>query len=168
MGFRLLSPLVGTLLQVFCLVFPVLVLAAPEPQANPYQTLNGTWTGSGTVTPLKGAPEKVACDITYNTEGAVVTQTVRCAGADHKFAATLDLTYEGGRIDGVWREQVRGASGAVSGTANGSSIRARLSGKTFAGRMRIDVAGPRHTIEIVQRDESSGAYRPVASIAMHR
>jgi hypothetical protein len=75
---------------------------------------------------------------------------------------------DGGRIDGAWREQVRGASGGVSGTANGNSIRARLTSQTFNGRMRIDVAGPTHTIEIVQRDEQSGAYRPVASIAMHR
>ena len=78
------------------------------------------------------------------------------------------MTYEGGRISGAWREQVHGASGDVSGTANGSSIRARLSGQTFSGRMRIDVDGPKHTIEIVQRDTGSGAYRPVASISLHR
>lgn len=168
MGLRLFSPLVGTLLPVLSLALLTIVLAMPEASANPYKQLDGSWTGSGTVTPLKGSPENVSCDIAYKTQGALVTQNVRCAGANHKFAATLELTMEDGRIDGAWREQVRGASGGVSGTANGSSIRARLSSQTFDGRMRIDVAGPTHTIEIVQREEGSGAYRPVASIAMHR
>jgi hypothetical protein len=168
MGLRWFSPLVGTPLAVCSLALLIIVLAAPEVLANPYKQLNGSWTGTGTVMPLKGSPEKVSCDIAYKSKGALVMQNVRCAGANHKFAATLELTLEGGRIDGAWREQVRGASGGVSGTANGSSIRARLSGQTFNGRMSIDVAGPTHTIEIVQRDEGSGAYRPVASIAMHR
>jgi hypothetical protein len=168
MRLRLFSLLVGTLMSVFSPALPVVVLAAPAALANPYQKLNGSWTGGGTVTPLKGNPEKVSCDMVYKTNGISVTQSVRCAGADHKFAATLELNYEGGRIEGAWREKVRGASGGVSGTANGSSIRARLTGQAFTGRMRIDVAERTHTIEIVQRDEGSGAYRPVASITMHR
>ena len=167
MRLRLRSPEFGTLTAVF-LAIAVIVLAAPAASANPYQQLDGAWTGSGTVTPLKGAPEKISCNTTYKTNGAMVTQTVRCAGAKHSFAGSLELTYEGGRIDGAWREQVQGISGGVSGTANGSSIRARLSGQSFSGRMRIDVEGPKHTIEIVQRDAGSGAYRPVASIAMRR
>lgn len=168
MGLRLLSPLVGILLPVFSLALVAVVLVPAAALANPYQTLNGTWTGGGTVTPLKGVSEKVACNIAYETEGERVRQTVRCAGANHKFVAILEFACEAGRIDGAWREELRGASGALSGTANGSSIRARLSGQTFTGRMRIDVDGAMHTIEIVQRDEGSGAYRPVASIAMHR
>jgi hypothetical protein len=167
MRLRLRSPRLGTLIAVF-LANALTVLSALPASANPYQQLDGAWTGSGTVTPLKGAPEKVSCNTTYKTEGSVVRQTVRCASASHAFAGNLELTYEGGRIRGAWREQVHGASGDVSGTANGSSIRARLSGQTFSGRMRIDVDGPKHTIEIVQRDTGSGAYRPVASISLHR
>jgi len=167
MRLRLRSPLLGTLIVV-SLALPSIVLTALPASANPYQQLNGSWTGRGTVTPLEGKPEKVSCNTTYKIEGAAVMQTVRCAGARNAFAGSLELTYDGGRISGTWREQLHGASGGVSGTANGSSIRARLSGQTFTGRMSIDVAGPRHTIEIVQRDARSGAYRPVASISLHR
>jgi len=164
-----LCPLaVGTPLPVFVLTLPLVFLSGPQALANPYQKLDGAWTGSGTVTPLKGSPNKVSCRTTYKTEGSQVTQTMRCDGADHKFAADLKLTLEGGRISGAWAEQRHGVSGDVTGTASGSSIRARLSGHKFTGRMSVNVQGPRHTIEIVQRDEGSGAYRPVASISLHR
>lgn len=168
MGFRMFSLLPGALRPACLFAAILLFLSANAAVANPYQQLIGNWSGSGTLTPLKGKAEKVSCDISYRDEGAVVIQAVRCAGASQKFAATLKLALKQGRINGAWEEQVHAASGGVSGTANGGSIRARLSGQKFTGRMSVDVAGPQHTIEIVQRDQASGAYRPVASIVMHR
>ena len=148
----------------------LLALGAPplSAAANPYEALNGYWSGGGMVTPLKGAAEKVSCRATYKTEGAAITQNVRCTGVDRKFAASFNLTYKGGQISGTWSEQLYAASGSVSATASGSSIRARLSGNKFTGRMSINVSGSRHTITIVQLDKGSGAYRPVASLSLHR
>jgi hypothetical protein len=141
---------------------------AGQGSANPFEKLNGYWSGGGTVTPLKGNPEKVSCRATYKVEGASVVQNVRCTGVDHKFSANFNLTYKSGRISGSWSEAMYAASGGVTGTASGSSVRSRLSGDKFSGRMSIDVSGSRHTITIVQLDKGSGAYRPVASLSLHR
>ena len=72
--------------------------------ANPFEKLKGNWSGSGTVDPLKGNPERVSCRATYKVEGAAVTQSMRCAGTEYKFDAHSNLTYEGGKISGAWNE----------------------------------------------------------------
>lgn len=166
MGLRLGSLLVGSLLAVTALALAVPPARAAS--ANPYGKLNGYWSGGGTVTPLKGNAEKVSCRATYKTKGAAVTQNIRCAGVDHKFAASFNLTYKGGRVSGSWSEALYAASGGVTGTASGNSVRVRLSGQKFAGRMSINLSGSRHAITIVQLDKGSGAYRPVANISLHR
>jgi len=168
MGLRLLSRIVGKTFVVAVLGVGFAIAPTHAGSANPYQKLNGYWSGGGTVTPLKGNAEKVSCVATYKTVGAAVTQNVRCAGVDHKFSASFKLTYKGGRVSGSWTEQLYAANGAVSGTASGSSVRARISGQKFTGRMSINVSGSRHTINIVQLDKGSGAYRPVASVSLHR
>lgn len=160
------SVLVGGLLAMTALA--VAVPSAWSASANPYGKLNGYWSGGGTVTPLKGNAEKVSCRATYKTEGASVTQNIRCAGVDHKFAASFNLTYKGGRVSGSWSEALYATSGAVTGTASGNSVRVRLSGDKFAGRMSINLSGSRHAITIVQLDKGSGAYRPVANLSLHR
>jgi hypothetical protein len=168
MGFRLLSHIAGKALIVAVLGAGSTVSPIHAGAANPYKQLDGSWSGGGTVTPLEGNPEKVSCTATYKTEGVAVTQNVRCAGVEHQFSANFKLTVEGGKISGAWTEQLNDASGGLSGTASGRSIRARLSGQKFAGRMSINVSDQRHTISIVQLDRGSGAYRPVASVSLHR
>lgn len=168
MRFRLHAPFVGKLFALTALAFALAASPAEAASSNPYGKLSGYWSGGGTVTPLKGNAEKVSCRATYKTEGAAVTQNIRCAGVDHKFSASFNLTYKGGRISGSWSEALYAASGGVTGTASGNSIRARLGGDKFSGRMSINLSGSRHTISIVQFDRGSGAYRPVASLSLHR
>lgn len=166
---RMISSLSGNALPVITLVLVALAVSSAEgASANPFEKLNGHWSGGGTVNPLKGDAEKVSCRVTYKVEGAAVVQNMRCAGADYKFDANSKLTYDGGRISGSWTETVRDAAGALSGTANGNSVRARISGDKFSGRVSINVSGARHTIDVVQYDQGSGAYRPVVTVSLHR
>jgi hypothetical protein len=169
MGSRTLTSLAGKLLPAATLVLAALAASTAESaSANPFKKLDGFWSGGGTVSPLKGKPERVSCRVTYKVEGAAIVQKMRCAGTDYKFDASSKLTYKGGRISGSWNESIRAAAGGVSGTANGNSVRARISGDKFSGRMSINVSGSRHTIAIVQYDRGSDAYRPVASVSLHR
>ena len=66
--------------------------AAPKATGNPFDILKGYWTGGGTVTPVKGNPERVSCKVTYMVAGASVSQTMRCAGTDYKFNTSSKLT----------------------------------------------------------------------------
>jgi hypothetical protein len=169
MGFRRLTSLAAKALPTATLLLVALAAsAADSASANPFEKLDGSWSGGGTVNPLKGKPERVSCRATYKVEGAAVAQTLRCAGADYKFDATSNLTYQAGTISGSWNEDNHAAAGDLSGTASGNSVRARISGDKFSGRLSINMSGSRHTINIVQYDMGSGAYRPVASVSLHR
>lgn len=185
MGPRLLSTLIGRVTPVAMLLLVALASmpaeavtkkaapavtkkAAPKGTGNPFDLLKGYWTGGGTVTPMKGNAEKVSCKVTYIVAGSAVSQNMRCAGTDYKVNTSSKLTYSGGKISGSWNESTYSAAGSVSGTAKGSVVHARISGDKFSGRMSINVSGSRHTINIVQLDNKTGAYRPVASVSLHR
>jgi hypothetical protein len=168
MELGMLTSLVRRVLTAATLLVALATSSAFSASANPFEKLNGTWSGGGTVNPLKGNPKRISCRATYKVEGTAVTQSMRCAGADYKFDASSNLTYDGGRISGSWNENTRDAAGSVSGTASGNSVRARISGDKFSGRVSINVSGSRHTINIVEYDKGSGTYRPVASVSLNR
>jgi hypothetical protein len=180
MGPRLLTNLTGKIVPVVTLVFVALLALpiaseakrAPATTAggtgNPFDQLKGYWSGGGTVNPLKGNPEKVSCHVTYQVAGSNVTQNMRCAGTDYKVNSSSNLTYNGGKISGSWNESTYAAAGSVSGTARGNTVHAAISGDKFSGRMSINVSGSHHTINIVQYDKGSGAYRQVANVSLHR
>jgi hypothetical protein len=176
MGSRLLLTLAGSALPVAVVLLVAFLAPAeaakkktsPKGTGNPYEMLKGYWTGGGKVTPLKGPAGSVNCTSTYNVAGSSVTHNLRCSGGDRKFSTSSSLTYSGGKISGSWSESTYSAAGKVSGTAKGNTVHATISGDKFSGRMSINVSGSRHTINIVERDKGSGAYKPVASISLHR
>lgn len=170
MGPRLLSPLLSKAMP-FAAILLVALCAWPAESAskNPFDQLKGYWSGSGTITPINGKAEKVSCKVTYNVTGAKVSQNIRCAGTDYKFNTASKLTYTAGKISGSWNENTYDAAGGVTGTASGNTVHARISGDKFSGRMSISIRGGRaHSINIVQLDRKSGAYRPVANVSLRR
>jgi hypothetical protein len=135
---------------------------------NPFDQLKGDWKGGGTVTRSDGVPVKVACRVTYTTQGGTTTQRMRCAGDDYQIKATTKFKYKDGKISGSWNESVYDTSGGVSGTASGNLVHARISGDKFSGRMSINVSDNSHQINIIQLDKGSGAYHSVANILLRR
>jgi hypothetical protein len=177
MGPRLLTDWTGKVAPVLVLLLVALVSfpadsatkkAKVKGTGNPFDLLNGYWSGGGTVVPGKGNAEKVSCKVTYNVNGANISQNMRCAGTDYKFNTSSKLTYSGGKISGSWSETTYDASGTVNGSASGNTVHAVISGDKFSGRMSINVSGSKHTINIVQLDPKSGTYRQAASVALHR
>jgi hypothetical protein len=173
MGYRSFSSTIGKALALLTLLFVTVfavpaMSASPKATGNPFDTLKGYWTGGGTVSPVNGKPEKVSCHVTYNVAGSAVSQIIRCAGTDYKINTSAKFNYSGGKISGSWNESTYDASGGVSGTAKGNTVHARISGDKFSGRMSINISGKGHSINIVQFDKNSGAYRPVANVSLRR
>jgi hypothetical protein len=135
---------------------------------NPFEALKGDWKGGGTVLPSSGTPVKVACNVTYDVQGANATQKMRCAGNDYQIKATSKFKYKAGKITGSWTEAIYDANGGINGTASGNLVHARIVGDRFSGRMSINVDGDAHQVNIVQMDKNSSDYRSVANLALHR
>jgi hypothetical protein len=173
MGHRSFSSKIGKALALLTLLFAIVfavpaMSASPKATGNPFDTLKGYWTGGGTVSPVNGKPEKVSCHVTYNVAGSAVSQIIRCAGTDYKINTSAKFNYSGGKISGSWNESTYDANGGVTGTAKGNTVHARISGDKFSGRMSINISGKGHSINIVQFDKNSGAYRPVANVSLRR
>jgi len=142
--------------------------AATDSAGSPFDQLAGDWKGGGTVMPADGAPKKVVCKATYKVASGTMTQNLRCAGADYSINTNVKLTDKGGKIKGSWHESVYDANGGVTGTAKDKLIHAKITGDKFSGRMSINISDAGHEINIIQFNENSGTYRPVASLSLQR
>ena len=131
--------------------------------------LNGAWRGSGTITPIGGAKERISCRINYKTSGARVSQNISCAGTDYKIDAGADVSCNGNKVAGTWIEKVANNTGRVKGDINGNRLSIDVDGANFQGRFAVKVTGSsKHSLTITQFDPSAGRHVPVATIALKR
>jgi len=130
--------------------------------------LKGTWRGSGTASPSKGARERISCRVKYDVKATTVTQSVRCAGADYRINVSGSFRVQGNNISGSWKESHFNYSGGVSGSVKGNSIFIRILGVNFSGRMNIKVSGRSQTVSITRYDVNTKKYRSVANIRLRR
>ena len=135
---------------------------------NAIKQLKGSWRGSGTASPSKGAQERISCRVNYDVRALTVTQSIRCAGADYRINVKGNLSIQGNNISGTWQETHFDYSGGVSGTVKGNTIFVRILGVSFSGRMNIEVSGRSQTVSITRYDVGSKKYRNVANISLHR
>jgi hypothetical protein len=142
--------------------------AEPKAGGDPFEALSGDWKGGGRVVPSSGETKLVACKVTYKVSGKTLNQHLRCAGDDYNINVNNKMTDKSGKIRGSWTETTYDANGAVSGTATGDTIHARISGDKFSSRMSIKVDGEEHAINIVQLNDKTGTYRLVASLSFRR
>jgi len=130
--------------------------------------LKGSWRGSGTASPSKGARERISCRVKYDVRAMTVVQNVNCAGADYRINVKANLTVRGNTISGSWQETHFNYSGGLSGSVRGNVISARILGVSFSGRMNIKVSSRRQTVSITRYDAKSKKYRNMANITLRK
>jgi hypothetical protein len=135
---------------------------------NAIKQLKGTWRGSGTASPSKGARERISCRVKYDVRALTVTQSIRCAGADYRINVKGNLSIQGNNITGTWEETQFGYRGGVSGSVKGNIIFVRILGVSFSGRMNIEVSGRSQTVSITRYDAGSKKYQTVANISLRK
>lgn len=149
MSSRLNGSLAGVVLATlaFLLSFPPAVRAqGPTPFAN----LHGNWTGNGTITLSSGATERIRCRVKYVVENADrnMQQELRCASDSYKFEVSSNIDYSAGSVYGTWMEITRKVSGAVTGTATGNQIEARVAGGPFSAALSLTTTGNAQAVTI--------------------
>ncbi len=131
--------------------------------------LNGAWRGSGTITPIGGAEERISCRINYKTSGPRVSQNISCAGTDYKIDAGADVSCDGNKVAGTWIEKVANNTGRIKGDIDGNRLSIDVDGANFQGRFAVKVTGSsKHSLTITQFDPSAGRHVPIATIALKR
>ncbi len=118
-----------------------LMLAGVNPaRGEPvFDSLGGTWSGSGTMKPSDGPREKVRCKVAYNITkpGRSVSLDLRCASDAYKMVLSANIDQNGTELSGNWFEHEYRQGGKVYGTNKDGLIEARIEGNTVAALVTI-------------------------------
>lgn len=118
-----------------------LVLASVDPvrAEQVFDSLGGTWSGTGSMKPSDGPREKVRCKVSYNITkpGRSVSLDLRCASDAYKMVLSANIDQNGTELSGNWFESEYRQGGKVSGTNKDGLIEARIEGNTVAAPVTI-------------------------------
>ena len=129
----------------------VLVPAAPsKADPSPFDTLLGSWGGTGEIRLDKGRSERIKCNAYYTGGGSQLGLAIRCQSDSYKIEIRSKLSYSGGRLSGNWEERTFNASGAASGSATDSAIKLVISGPV-TGSMNVNFTKSRQSVSISTR-----------------
>jgi len=114
--------------------------------ATPFDTLLGTWRGSGKVK-LNTGIERLSCNAYYTGGGSQLGMAIRCKSDSSNVEIRSKLSLSGGRITGNWEERTYNASGSASGTASPGRIAISVSG-SIRGSMIVSYSRTNQSVSI--------------------
>jgi len=115
---------------------------------NPFDSLLGTWTGSGELALEDGQRESIKCNAYYTGGGSKLRVAVRCASSSYRIEIRSKLTRAGDKISGTWEERTYNAAGSVSGRTVGNQLRFSISNGGFSASISVSYGGPKQSISI--------------------
>ena len=118
-----------------------------EAAANPFDTLLGSWRGSGQITLNDGRRERLTCNAYYTGGGSQLGMAIRCQSDTSNVEIRSKLSLSGSRISGTWEERTFNASGTASGSASGNRISLSIAGGV-SGSMQVSYSGSRQSVSI--------------------
>lgn len=122
----------------------------PTPQAQaagPFDTLLGSWRGSGQIRLTDGRAERLKCNAYYTGGGSQLGMAIRCQSESSNVEIRSKLSQSGSRITGTWEERTFNAAGNASGQASGDRISLQISGGV-TGTMLVSYSRSRQSVAI--------------------
>ena len=117
--------------------------------AGPFESLNGSWSGAGSIRLDDGRTEGLKCKAYYSPRGgASMGLALRCASASNKIDLRATLNSTGSRIAGSWEERTFNVSGSASGQASGNAIKLAIDAGVLSGSMNVTTNGKSQTISV--------------------
>src|SRR5262245_26175460 len=122
-----------------------------------FDRLAGQWSGSGTVELSNGSQESIRCRAAYDVmRGQSKLQlSIRCASEGSNFDLRASADYSAGAISGYWSESTRGASGTISGRADGDRFQVVARAASFVATLTLVTHGGRQSVVIRSQDPQS-------------
>ncbi len=147
----------------------VVVLGLPSgafAQTGGFTALSGSWSGSGSVTLVSGATERIRCRATYEVapSGNTFQQSLRCTSDSYNFDLRSSVVRSGDAVSGTWSETSRNVTGGIAGRVSGSQIQAMIQGPAFSASLTLATQGDRQTVSI----RSQGTEVSAVSIVLRR
>src|SRR3979411_127808 len=137
----------------------MLSVSASHAQAGrPVVDFERRWAGAGPVALSNGTTENIRCKADYkvNASGLGLKQNLHCASDSYKFDLSSDVTSQGDRISGNWREKSRNIFGNLQGTAGGGQIEVFVEASGFAANLNLRTNGTKQVVQIDSKGEIRG------------
>src|SRR5690242_1162026 len=137
------------LLAAVALTAPiVLARSGPtEADAGSFDTLLGSWRGSGQIELSQGKTERLKCNAYYTGGGSQLGMAIRCQSESSNVEIRSKLSQSGGRVTGTWEERTFNAEGNASGQATNGKITLSISGSVI-GSMQVSYSASRQSVSI--------------------
>ncbi len=145
-----MTPAIRPLLRLTLALAAAALLISPTPAAKagtPFDTLLGSWRGSGQIELDKGRRERLKCNAYYTGGGSQLGMAIRCQSESSSVEIRSKLSESGGRISGTWEERTFNASGTASGQVSGGKISIAVSGGV-TGTMLVSYTSSRQSVSI--------------------
>ena len=116
-----------------CSLLITIFTVAPACAQQSFDTVAGSWSGSGSMKPSDGPRERVRCKIDYvpKNAGQSVKMNVRCASDAYKMDLSANIDENGTTLSGNWFESTYRQGGSVSGQNVNGLIEAKVEGQTL-------------------------------------
>jgi hypothetical protein len=148
---RFAIPLSPALRLATALAISAILITAPWPATqaagNPFDTLLGSWRGSGQIVLTDGSSERLKCNAYYTGGGTQLGMAIRCQSESSNVEIRSKLSQSGGRITGTWEERTFNAEGTATGQASADRISLQISGGV-TGSMLVSYSGSRQSVAI--------------------
>ncbi len=125
----------------------LLVAGSHGAAASPFDTLLGSWGGSGQIRLDDGRTERIRCNAYYTGGGAQLGMAIRCASENYNIEMRSKLSYSGGAVSGNWEERTFNARGEVRGRATSNNLRLSISGN-ITGSMSVSYSRSSQSVSI--------------------
>ena len=142
----------GLATAAFLAAFTASQSSFAEGDNGPFVSLDGIWSGSGTISLADGTKERMRCRNQYLVRegGNNLQQALRCTSDTYEFHVNTYVdAHDEGALSGNWSEMTRNVSGRVTGKVAGNKIQVgvgNLGG--FSAKMSIVTTGNRQAVKI--------------------
>ena len=149
-----------------CLLLMTILAAVPAYAEQSFDSVAGSWSGSGSMKPSDGPRERVRCKVGYivKNEGQSVKMSVRCASDAYKMELSANIDQKGSELSGNWFESQYRQGGKISGQNVNGLIDTKIESDTITALLTVRTKGNRQSFTM----ESPGAWVSQVSIDLLR
>ena len=123
-----------------CALAGAMLLQAAAGHADSlFDSLRGSWTGSGQIRYDDGSAEGIRCNAYYTGKGDQLGLAIRCESGSHKVEIRGQLTVQGEALTGTWEERTFNAGGDAKGRVSAGKMSLSLIGGGFKGAMSVSL-----------------------------
>ncbi|HVJ76475.1 MAG TPA: hypothetical protein VM620_01480 [Hyphomicrobium sp.] len=154
---------------IYLAVATISSVAATQNQAaapiDPLAGLAGRWVGMATMISDSGPASSFKCIVTYipRRDAPGMRQNLRCedGATNFKLHAATDLTVQGEKLTGAWKDKINDIGGTVAGVVTPTGFDVELSGQFFAAHMAVAGQGCAQSVKVMP--QNSDVFRELAA-----